>query len=429
MGRENKLVNDSEGTPQTAILHFAAPPAVGGVEEVIRAHAGAFAELDLPLSVIAGVGKQEALPPSVNFIGDPLLDTRNSSVLEVTEQLAEGNVSEQFTDLKDRIKKNLRGILASRQDLIVHNVLTVHVNLPLTAALVELLDEGVLRHCIAWCHDFSWTMKDYVHNLHDGYPWDILRSCREDISYVVVSERRRAELAELFQCDAERIRVIYDGVDVKTLMGLSETGYGLVQDFDIMNSDLFVLMPIRIVKSKNIEYALNVARAVKDRGINIRLVVTGPPDPHDRESLKYYSMLRDKRSELGLEDNVKFVYESGPAADTPLIISAGVVGDFMRMADAVLIASHSEGFGMPVLEAGLAGKPVFTTDIPAAREIGGKNVMHFDSGGSPGMLADRILESTAENPVHRHRVKVRQKFTWRHLVERDLLPLLGAPRK
>ncbi|MBN1556852.1 MAG: glycosyltransferase family 4 protein [Lentisphaerae bacterium] len=417
-------MNVSAAKPRTAILHFAAPPAVGGVEEVIRAHAGAFTELGLPLAVVAGTGDAAALPEGVTWIEEPLLDTRHPDVAEVTAELGRGRIPGELTRLKQRIKERLEAVTASYPNLIVHNVLTVHVNFPLTTALHELLDEGRVRHCLAWCHDFSWTMPDYVDRLHEGYPWDLLKTRRRDVAYIVVSKRRREELARLLRCPADAIRVIYDGVDTRTLLGLGEQSYGLVRRFEAMSADLFILMPIRIVKSKNIEYALRTVHAIKKSGIRVRLVVTGPPDPHDPSSLRYYHELRSLRETLGLNADVHFVYEAGPDPEHPLTISAAVVGDLIRAADMLLITSHSEGFGMPVLEAGLAGRPVFTTDIPAAREIGGDNVMSIDPDRPAEHLARQVLDWADQSPLQRHRRAVRRDFTWRRIVEQEVVPLL-----
>jgi hypothetical protein len=47
---------------QTGVLHFTAPPVVGGVESVIYAHAGIFLAHDHSYKVIAGRGEVEAMP-------------------------------------------------------------------------------------------------------------------------------------------------------------------------------------------------------------------------------------------------------------------------------------------------------------------------------------------------------------------------------
>jgi glycosyltransferase involved in cell wall biosynthesis len=86
--------------------------------------------------------------------------------------------------------------------------------------------------------------------------------------------------------------------------------------------------------------------------------------------------------------------------------------------------SHREGFAMPVLEAGFVGIPVVCTDVPAAVEIGGEDVMLFDEGEDPDHLAGRLLCWAEDSGVHRLRRRVRQRYTWSAIFERDIEPLL-----
>jgi glycosyltransferase involved in cell wall biosynthesis len=94
------------------------------------------------------------------------------------------------------------------------------------------------------------------------------------------------------------------------------------------------------------------------------------------------------------------------------------------VSDVVFLPSHREGFGMPVLEAGLVGAPVVCTDVPAAREIGGEDVRLISPDGDPEEIADRILSIVERRPTHRLRRRVRQNYTWRAIFERDIEPLL-----
>lgn len=45
----------------------------------------------------------------------------------------------------------------------------------------------------------------------------------------------------------------------------------------------------------------------------------------------------------------------------------------------VLIASHAEGFGLPLIEAVLHNKPILARDLPVFREIGAEEVTYFDT--------------------------------------------------
>ena len=413
------------GQPHTAILHYTAPPVVGGVEAVIQAHARAFMEAGYPVTVVAGWGDGGALPPGVEFVRISEMDSRFQEIVEASEFLERGEVPNGFGSLVDQLEESLAETLARFDNVIAHNVFTKHFNLPLTAALHRLLDADTIRHCIAWCHDFTWTSPNSRSKVHPGYPWDLLRTRRSDTTYVVVSERRRRDLAALFGCPPEEIRVVYNGVDPRVLLGLSDEGGRLMERLGLLQSDLILLMPVRVTQAKNVEYALRVVAALKARGCRPRLVLTGPPDPHDVRSMAYFRSLQALRQELDLEAEMYFVFESGPDPERPFTIDEQVVGDLYRVCDMMFMPSHREGFGMPVLEAGLAGVPVVCSGgVPAAQEIGGADVMRFDEGEDPDRLAERILAWASESPVYCLRRRVRQTYTWQAIFRRELRPLL-----
>ena len=79
---------------------------------------------------------------------------------------------------------------------------------------------------------------------------------------------------------------------------------------------------------------------------------------------------------------------------------------------------------MPVLEAGFVGMPVVCTRVPAAWEIGGKDVVIFDANQDPAHVAEQILDWAEGSPTHRLRRRVRQNYTWQAIFERDIKPLL-----
>jgi glycosyltransferase involved in cell wall biosynthesis len=345
-------------------------------------------------------------------------------VAQLSADLEQGQVPAGFDDLLNRLIETLTATLGRFNTVIVHNVFTKHFNLPLTAALHYLLDAGKIKRCVAWCHDFTWTSPSSRSKVYSGYPWDLLRTHRTDVTYVVVSKRRQRTLAALFECPEEEIRVVYNGVDPATLMGFSEEGRALVNRLGLLECDLVLLMPVRVTRAKNIEYALRVVAALKAQNCRAKLILTGPPDPHDVQSMEYFRSLQALRQELDVENEMRFVFESGPASDSPYTIDAQVVGDLFRASDLLFMPSHREGFGMPVVEAGLLGMPVFCTEMPAAEEIGGVDVNLFDPTEDPECVAKRILAWTAQSLTHRLRRRVRQKYTWRAIFERDIKPLL-----
>jgi glycosyltransferase involved in cell wall biosynthesis len=410
--------------PRTAILHYTAPPVVGGVEAVIQAHARLFIQAGYPVTVIAGRGEEAALPSGARFVLTPELDSQHSQIAQMSATLEQGEVPSDFDGMVNQLIGTLTPALSRFDNVIIHNVFTKHFNLPLTAMLHYLLDAGKLQRCIAWCHDFTWTSPSSRSKVHPGYPWDLLRTYRSDVTYVVVSKRRRCALAALLGCFPEQIRVIYNGVAPDALLGLSPDGYDLVTRLGLLENDLVLLMPVRVTRAKNIEYGLQVVAALKSLGCRPKLIVTGPPDPHDERSIAYFRSLQMLRRQLDVEEEMRFVFESGPDPDQPYLIDERVVGDLFRVSDVMFMPSYREGFGMPVLEAGLVGVPVVCTYVPAAEEIGGADVILFDAAEDPTHLARRIMARAEQSPVHRLRRRVRQNYTWRAIFHRDIKPLL-----
>lgn len=67
-----------------------------------------------------------------------------------------------------------------------------------------------------------------------------------------------------------------------------------------------------------------------------------------------------------------------------------------READAVIAASLAEGFGLPLVETLLLGKPLIASDIPAFREIAGGVPTYFEPG-NPASLAAAVRSLLSGN--------------------------------
>jgi mannosylglucosylglycerate synthase len=411
--------------PATAILHYTAPPVVGGVESVLDAQSQAFVDAGYPVAVVSGRGERRALPGGVQFVSILEMDTQHPSIIKIRSHLDQGEIPEEFDKTVRHLRRSLLHVLREFDAVIVHNIFTKHFNLPLTAALYQLVDSGVIKNCIAWCHDFTWNSPISRSKVHPGYPWELLKQYNPKIQYVTVSEERQKELADLLGCPQDKIKVVYNGVNPRIILGISQKGWELSDRMGLLDSDLNLLMPVRITQAKNIELAMQVVLQLRETGVRPRLVITGPPDPHDENSMKYYQTLLAMRKEQGLERQIRFVYESGPNPSDPFIIDSTVIGDLYRMSDVLLIPSHREGFGMPIMEAALVGLPVVTTAIPAALELGGEDVVLISNEEDPGEVARKILQKINETPIHRFRRRTRQQYTWKALFFRDIAPLLG----
>ncbi len=390
----------------------------------MQAHANQLYQAGYSASIIAGRGSQAEFGSTASFVQIPEIDSQHPDILAASSALEKGQVPDDFEGLVARLEKKLLPVLEPFDTLIVHNVFTKHFNLPLTTALHHLLSQGSIRQGIAWCHDFTWTSPSSRSKVHPGYPWDLIRTRHPKLHYVVVSKERQQDLADLFRCPPDQVQVIYNGVNPKDLLSLSAEGLDLIEHLKLLESELNLLMPVRVTQAKNIEYALKVLAALISNGTAAKLVLTGPPDPHDAHNMAYYQSLRQMRQNLGLTGQMHFVFESGPEPEQPYQISSQVVGDLFRISDVLFMPSHREGFGMPILEAGLAGIPIVASEIPAAVEITANDALLIKPDQNPETTAAQIIDLIEQNPISRLRRQVRQNYTWEAIFKKEIEPLL-----
>ena len=405
---------------RVGILHFAGPPVVGGVESTIYYHSRLLVEQGYNVAVIAGRGEQ--FNPQVAFHHIPEINSRHLQVLAVGKSLAEGQVAAEFEALRDRLVGRLKPILAETGVCIVHNAISLHKNLALTAALRVLSDQGVTR-LIAWCHDFAWQDHFYASELHPGYPWNLLRNPWPGVRYVVVSAHRRARLADLLGLPQSEINVVTPGVDVRRFLKLAPLSHRLMAALNLLDADPLMLLPARVTRRKNIQFAIHVTAEIRAHKLDATLVITGPPGPHNPKNIAYLQSLKELRAQLGVRDQVHFLYELGEG-DQPLHVPDEVVADLYRLADLLLFPSRREGFGIPVLEAGLARLPIFAADIGPVRESAGELAHLFDPDEEPRAVSQAICNFLAADQAYLLKRRVLENFTWRAIVSNQLVPII-----
>nr|MBC7243827.1 glycosyltransferase family 4 protein [Chloroflexota bacterium] len=422
-----QVVNQLPGTAAKAritILHYSAPPIVGGVEHTIYHHARLLAQAGYQVRVIAGRG--EAFHPRVALHVLPEMDSRHPQVLAVKEELDRGQVTPQFGMLRDRVTDLLRPYIANTDVLIAHNLFTLHKNLPLTAALHRLLTEEPPPHprTLAWHHDLAWQSRQYKDEMYTGYPWDLLRQPWPGVTQVTVSEPRRREVAALYSIAPEAVKVVPPGVDLPTFFRWTETTQHIESFYHLLDADLVLLLPARITRRKNIQLAVQVLAALREQtGLDARLVVTGPPGPHNPANVAYLAELQSLRRDLNLLNAAHFVYELGEEKQ-PLVPDNATMANLYLIADALLFPSLGEGFGIPMLEAGLLRLPIFCSRIPPLEATGGIEVHYFSPQADPAHVAALIASKLLADPAFRLRRRVLQEYRWETIVNNRVIPLI-----
>jgi len=99
----------------------------------------------------------------------------------------------------------------------------------------------------------------------------------------------------------------------------------------------------------------------------------------------------------------------------------------LRLSEGVLVASHAEGFGLPLIEALGHGKPVLARDIPVFRTHEDLGVRYFPVDATPETLADDIEQWREE--IRSGAISVRSpRVGWDESAE-DLIRAISRNRK
>jgi len=403
-----------------AILHYSVPPVVGGVESVIAHHARLMAANGHSVRLIAGRG--EALGEKIPLIAIQLADSQHPRVLAVKEQLDEGIVTAEFDSLCDDLISQLQTALSGVDILIAHNVCSLNKNLALTAALQKLHTAAArtLLCLILWHHDLAWTTPRYLPELHNGYPWDLLRTDWGKTRHIVVSELRLRELADLMKLEPASVRVIPNGVDAARFYKLEPQTQKFLDQTRLMDAAPILLLPVRVTPRKNIELALHTLAELHTHFPQAALVVTGPLGPHNVRNREYLDTLLQLRTQLGLEDSVHFLAELEDS-----FLPDEVIADFYRIADALIFPSREEGFGIPLIEAAFSHLPAFCADIPPLRELGLNDAYFFSPDEDPAALADLIADHFRSSAPARLAMRTRSTFRWEAIYQRHIAPLMS----
>ncbi|MFO7631704.1 MAG: glycosyltransferase family 4 protein [Caldilinea sp.] len=399
------------------LMHYSIPPIVGGVESVLAHQARLMAADGHDVHIVAARGK--SWTDAITFHRAPLVDSRHAEVLAVKKELDRGEKTARFDALREGAIEQIRPLLANSDVVIAHNICSLAKNLALTAALAELHQTPGFPRLILWHHDLAWTTPRYRSELYDGHPWNLLRSQWPGAVHVVVSQLRRRELAELIGIALDDIAVVPNGVDPVAFYKFDATTADLLAQIGIMNSAPILLLPVRLTRRKNIEFALHVLAALRRRMPAAALVVTGPLGAHNPTNIRYQEELTALRTKLLLQDSAIFLAEWSDA-----FLPDSVIADFYRLADALFMPSFEEGFGIPLIEAALSRTPIFCSEIEPLTELGCDDVTYFDPQGDPEGVAIQVATTLAQSRTYRFAVRARSAFTWEQVYTHHITPLL-----
>ncbi len=113
-----------------------------------------------------------------------------------------------------------------------------------------------------------------------------------------------------------------------------------------------VVLPARMLYDKGVGELVEATRMLRERGVALRVVLAGAPDPQNRASIPEARLAAWVREGL--------VEHPGHVTDIPALLAASHI---------VCLPSYREGLPKALLEAAAAGRPIVTTDVPGCREV------------------------------------------------------------
>ncbi len=366
--------------------------------------------------VLAGMGKPftDLFPVEI----EPLLGSQNQRIKAAQELCLRGNYGP-LKGITSEIFKILQAWSKRLDILIAHNVLHMPFNLPLTLALRRLAFEVRVK-VVSWAHDSPYARPNCPDYLTRP-PWLSLKLPHPRIAYVTISHSRESDFRK--HLPGIRWRVIPNGIDPADFFYLSPDSVRLFEELRFLERDLVVVQPSRITPRKNLELSLKIIHGIRSLGCNVLFILTGAYDHHEGQAVQYYRMLRKMIDELELSDHVAILAEYVFFDGTRLVPHRTFIRDLYLIADLLLMTSRDEGFGLPLLEAGMIKLPIACSRIKPFLEVG-TDVCFFRIEDPPLFIAGRIMEYLSRVPTHEMFRRVMREYVWDAICKNDLIPFL-----
>ena len=221
---------------------------------------------------------------------------------------------------------------------------------------------------------------------------------------IATTEKEKEELAWHYGVSPERIGVVPCGVNLELFQPMDK---GMARQRLGLADTKIILSVGRIEPLKGIDQLLK-AMPYLQNGQEPRLVIIGG-DEHSQHEIK---QLKKLARDLHVQDSVTFTG----------LVKHEQMPDFYSAADACVIPSYYESFGLVALESLACGTPVVTTDVGDLKSIirqGETGYVVLDN--SPHRLADKIaLLLSRPNPDTKSIFSIRtsvNQFSWSNIAE------------
>jgi glycosyltransferase involved in cell wall biosynthesis len=212
--------------------------------------------------------------------------------------------------------------------------------------------------------------------------------------------------------------VIPNGLDPVAILQLSAPMAVLAEKLALWDADAVLLNPSRLLPRKALEAGIRMTHVIRSEGFDLRYLITGAADPHNQVHAEHANHLRALASELGLSDSVSFLNDHLPIGPVELC-------DLYQLSDAVFLSSAREGFGLPVLDAGAFGMPVFCPDAEPMNTLPG--ALSYPCDISISDLAEWLVRHLKGRDTIMARRHILRTYRWPSIYLNHIAPLLARP--
>jgi glycosyltransferase involved in cell wall biosynthesis len=195
---------------------------------------------------------------------------------------------------------------------------------------------------------------------------------------LTVSRASNDDIVHYLKVPAERVEVIYNGLDLRLAAPPTDEDMDRVRQRYLLTSP-FILYAGNIKPHKNIDRLIEAYSILRRRGIvGTKLLILG-------DEISRYPNLRRLVHRFQLHQHVRFL---GFVPDATLAA-------LYRLASVFVFPSLFEGFGLPPLEAMAAGLPVITSKVSSLPEVVGDAALLIDPMDA-GEIADAMARVLCE---------------------------------
>jgi glycosyltransferase involved in cell wall biosynthesis len=106
------------------------------------------------------------------------------------------------------------------------------------------------------------------------------------------------------------------------------------------------------------------------------------------------------------------------------VVDDQTMANLYGLCDALIFPSKDEGFGIPILEAGLTRMPVFCSDLHPFKESGQEQIHTFKLSDPLQGIARKIADKLFNDSAYVLRTRVRHEYTWENIIRCKLIPII-----